>query len=169
MKAVRLMSPGRIDVVEVADPIPADGELRLKVAAVGICGSDMHAVQGLHPFIRPPIILGHEIAGRVDQVGPGVHGFEAGELVTVEPSITCGKRYNCRIGRYNICEDPKVVGAVGQQGAMAEYVVVPTPEVFRVPTDWSVEKTAMVEPTAYTLSAKRRSGTDKTFGLSVPA
>lgn len=89
---------------EVPRPVPGPDEVLIAVARVGICGSDLHAYHGRHPFIQLPVVPGHEFAGTIAEVGANVHHLAPGRRVTVEPSLVCGACYNCTHGRYNICE-----------------------------------------------------------------
>src|SRR5690606_16404824 len=112
----------RIVVREAEAPEAGAGEALLAPAWVGICGSDMHAYHGKHPFITPPVVPGHEFSAVVRQ-GPG-DGIPAGARVTVEPNLVCGVCRNCRAGRYNICDTLKVIGCQ-TAGAMADFLTVP--------------------------------------------
>ncbi|BAS28041.1 zinc-dependent alcohol dehydrogenase [Limnochorda pilosa] len=158
MRAALFREIGSIVVEDRPVPEPGPGEVRIKPLAVGICGSDMHAFAGEHPFVHPPIVLGHEIGAQVDEVGPGVEELRPGQLVTVEPNLVCGTCHNCRTGRYNICENLRVIGCVGYDGAMTEYMVVPSEKVFPVPAHWSAERAALVEPVAVGVHAIRQGG-----------
>ncbi len=128
----------------------------LKIAYSGICGSDLHAYQGKHPFIDLPATPGHEFSGYIEAVGEGVTGFTKGQRVTVEPSLVCGKCYLCKTGRYNICESLRVMGCQGD-GAMADYFVVPADKVVAIPDNLSLKHAALVEPMAVGVHAVRRS------------
>lgn len=158
MRAALLREVGSIVIENRPVPEPGPGEVRLKPLAVGVCGSDMHAFTGEHPFVHPPIVLGHEIGAQVDKVGPGVEHLKPGQLVTVEPNLVCGHCYNCRTGRYNICENLRVVGCVGADGGMADYLMVPATKVFPVPEHWNAEQAALVEPVAVGVHAVRQGG-----------
>lgn len=156
MRAACLVGKERIVLQQRPVPEPGPGEVRLRPVAVGVCGSDVHAFLGEHPFVHPPIVLGHEIGALVDRLGPGVSGLREGQLVTVEPNVVCGECYNCRNGRYNICARLRVIGCVGYDGAMADYLVVPAHKVIPVPATWSGERAALVEPTAVGVHAVRQ-------------
>jgi L-iditol 2-dehydrogenase len=139
-------------------PIPQVGpdEVRIRVQRVGVCGSDMHAFEGTHPFVHPPIVLGHEVAGVIDEVGRNVKNISKGDLVTIEPNLVCGECYNCQTGRYNICEKLQVIGCVGYNGGQTEFLVVKAEEVFKLPKDWSADKAVLVEPLAVGVHAIRQ-------------
>lgn len=136
--------------------VPHSGEALLAVQRVGICGSDVHAFRGEHPFIHPPIVLGHEFAALVVSAPPDC-GFMPGDRVTVEPSLVCGHCPNCKSGRYNICDHLKVVGCQ-TRGAMAELIAVPAGKLVRLPDAVSWDEACLVEPLAVGVHAMRRAG-----------
>jgi len=132
-------------------------EVLIKIKTCGICGSDIHAYKGKHPFVHPPIVLGHEFSGIIYRLGSEVNSLKEGNRVTVEPNIACGKCYNCLNGRYNICYNLKVIGCVGHNGAFAEYIAVPKDKIIKLPDEVSFEDAALVEPTAVAVHAVRKS------------
>jgi len=148
MKRHKLIEPKKIVAEEVEIPKPSSGQSLIEVKACGICGTDIHAYHGKHPFISTPIVLGHEFSGV--QTETGAH-------VVVEPSLVCGKCYNCRTGRYNICNALKVIGCQSD-GAFAEYIAVPMNKVFRIPEEMNFEEAALVEPAAVGVHAARQAG-----------
>ena len=154
MKAVRLTAPKQVELVEMPVPEPGPGEVVIAVEQRGICGSDIHAYHGHHPFVHPPVVLGHEFAGRITQVGPGVEGFSEGQRVTVEPSLVCGECYNCKTGRYNICDNLRVIGCQ-TDGGFADYVAVPAAKTVPIPENMTMAQGAMVEPLAVAYHALR--------------
>ncbi len=135
-------------------PIPSHNEVLIKVQQVGICGSDIHAYHGKHPFISCPIVPGHEFVGIVEQAGDGSQEL-VGQRVTVLPSLTCGHCPQCREGRFNICQTLRVIGCQAP-GAFAEYVLAPKNRVFVLPEalDWDLG--TLVEPLAVAVHAVRR-------------
>ncbi len=139
---------------EAPIPIPSNHEALIKVQQAGICGSDVHAYFGKHPFIHCPIVLGHEFVGIVEQCGDGTEEL-LGQRVTVLPSLACGRCPQCREGRYNICQTLKVIGCQAP-GAFAEYVLVPKDRIFTLPhaLDWDLG--TLVEPLAVAVHAVRR-------------
>lgn len=155
MRQVELHAPEEIRLIKTPRPQPGPGEVRIAIAEVGICGSDLHAYHGRHPFITLPVVPGHEFAGLVNAVGEGVRDFAPGDRVTVEPSLVCGKCYNCRHGRYNICSNLRVIGCQ-TPGAMAEYIVVPAEKVLRLPDNVNWVQGALAEPLAVGVRAARR-------------
>lgn len=124
MKVVVTTTPGVMEVQEADEPVPAEGEARIAVEAIGLCGSDFHLYDGRHPYAQFPQVQGHELVGRVESFGPGYDGpLAVGDRVAVEPLIACGHCYACRRGRYNCCADLKVMGAhVG--GGLREFITV---------------------------------------------
>jgi len=146
-RQVELHAPEEIRIIDSPRPTPGPGELLIRVAKVGICGSDLHAYHGKHPFIDLPVVPGHEFAGAVAEVGEDIVAFAPGDRVTVEPSLVCGECYNCRHGRYNICEHLKVIGCQ-TPGAMADYLVVPAAKALRLPDALSWDQGALAEPLA---------------------
>jgi 2-desacetyl-2-hydroxyethyl bacteriochlorophyllide A dehydrogenase len=146
MKAVVVSTPDRWSVVDDAPvPTPGEGEVLLEVKAVGICGSDLHILAGEFPPTPYPITPGHEFAGVVSALGPGVETVAVGDRVAVDPSLFCGRCRYCQAGRGNLCAD---WGAIGDtvDGAFAEYVVVPARNAYRLPDDMSFAAGALVEP-----------------------
>ena len=132
-------------------------DVKIKVVNCGICGSEVHAYHGLHPFRIPPIVSGHEVAGDVVEVGPGVTKFEVGDRVTVEPHYGCGHCWYCNHGLYNVCPDKKVLGAGGWSGGLGEYIVTPEQTVVKLPDTLSYEEGALIEPVANGMYAVRHS------------
>jgi 2-desacetyl-2-hydroxyethyl bacteriochlorophyllide A dehydrogenase len=146
MKALRVIAPGVADIVDVEPRRPGPSDVRLKVEAIGICGSDVALWGGKHPYAAYPVIPGHELGGTVVEAG-AVSGFSEGQRVTVRPLQTCGVCRACREGRVNHCADVRVLG-VHVDGGMAEEVTVPAGAVYAVPESMQGEGAAMVEPTA---------------------
>jgi len=156
MIQANLVEPTKIVVEEADIPEPGPGEIQVKVAVCGICGSDVHAFRGKHPFVSPPIVPGHEFSGSVSKLGEGVKGFSEGERIVVEPSLTCGTCWNCRNGLYNICTNLKVLGCQAP-GAFAQYISVPADKVYKLPEDMDFDDGALVEPSAVGVHAVRKS------------
>ena len=133
---------------------PGAGEVVLEPLAVGVCGSDLHVFENLHPFVTLPVLPGHEVAGRVIEVGAGVDASWLGATVALEPNVTCGQCKNCRRGRYNICEHLQVMG-FQTPGAMSERFVTLLHRVHRLPDTLAPEVGAMIEPLAVAVHAVR--------------
>ena len=153
MKAVVCSAPGILELVQRAEPLPpGEGQVLLSVSHVGICGTDYHIFEGKHPFLQYPRIMGHEISAHVRQAGPHSR-FREGDLVIVNPYISCGKCIACRRGKPNCCMAIQVLG-VHTDGAFCERIVVPETNIY--PADGlRPEQAATVEFGAH---AVRRAG-----------
>jgi threonine dehydrogenase-like Zn-dependent dehydrogenase len=138
------------DVLEVRDvpaPRPEPGEVVLSVAAVGICGSELEAVASHSPRRTPPLILGHEFCGEVDELGPGVGEVKPGDRVAVSSVIPCGRCASCRGGATHLCPRRQIFG-MNRPGAFAERVAVPASVLFPLPERVGPLEGALVEPLA---------------------
>lgn len=158
MKAVYVDDAYTVIVKEVEEPEVRSNEVLIKVKAAGICGSDIHTYKGLHPFRKPPVIIGHEIAGEVVKVGQGVTKFKAGDRVTVEPQTGCGQCEYCLTGNVNYCSDRGAPGIGSWYGAMAEFFAAPEQTVFKLPDDMDYDRGVLVEPFAVGVHAVRKAG-----------
>ena len=150
MKAFQVKAPHDYQVVEVEPPKVAAGGALVRVAFAGICGSDMHIIHGDNAFVRFPRITGHEFAGVVEAVGEGVTDVAVGARVCVDPVISCGSCYPCRIGRPNVCSSLEVIG-VHRNGGFEELVAVPAENLHKLPDHIGLDAAALVEP--YTIAA----------------
>jgi len=157
MRRVKLIEPKKAVVEEVPYPVPGPREVVMKIAYCGICGSDLHASIGNHPFVPLPATPGHEFSGWVEEIGEKVTEFEKGDRVTSEPNLVCGICYNCVIGRYNICENLRVMGCQGD-GAMADYFLLPVEKTVALPDQLSLKHAVLVEPLAVGTHATHRAG-----------
>jgi len=150
MKAVRLLEEGAARLVEDAPvPEPGPGEVRVRVLAAGICGTDKHLCRGdasVREKAQPPRTLGHEFCGEVDLAGADVAGdWHPGDYVTAEMHIVCGACFPCRIGHGHVCENTVIAG-LHRDGAFAEYVVLPAANLFRLDRDFvSLEVGALLD------------------------
>uniref|UniRef100_A0A7C5VFL9 Alcohol dehydrogenase n=1 Tax=Thermus caliditerrae TaxID=1330700 RepID=A0A7C5VFL9_9DEIN len=150
-----ISEPRRVALEEVPDPgKPGPGEVLLKPLAVGICGSDVHVYEGHHPFVRYPVYPGHEVVGRVAAVGNGVEAEWLGALAVLEPSLFCGRCEPCRLGRYNICENLRVMGFQAP-GALGEIFRVTVDRLHRFPEGLPPELGALIEPLAVAVHGLR--------------
>jgi L-iditol 2-dehydrogenase len=149
MKALVLKEYKHLCVEEAAVPPVGAGEVRIRVRACGICGSDIHGYDGSTGRRRPPVIMGHEAAGEIAEIGPEVAGYAIGDRVTFDSTISCGRCAFCRMGRINLCDNRRVLGVscgeYRQDGAFAEFVTVPARILYRLPGAVSFEHAAMVE------------------------
>jgi len=149
MKAMYLVRPGNIVEKEIKIPVPKEGEVLVKVKAVGVCGSDVHYYETgrIGDFVvKKPLILGHESAGEVVKIGKGVEDLKVGDRVALEPGVPCRKCKFCKSGRYNLCPNVKFMATPPIDGAFAEYVVHPADFCFKLPSSISYEEGAMFEP-----------------------
>jgi L-iditol 2-dehydrogenase len=157
MKALVLEEYKRFAHKEMPAPEPGPDEVLISVKACGICGSDVHGMDGSTGRRRPPIIMGHEAAGVIAGVGAGVTEWEAGDRVTVDSTIYCGHCEFCRRGMINLCNNRRVLGVsceeYRQHGAFAEFVTVPQRMLYRLPDGLPFEHAALVEPFAIALHA----------------
>ncbi len=151
MLAAVMHSPGDIRLDEVPMPSPKPGEVLLRVAAVGVCGSDIPRmlVKGAHNM---PIICGHEFSGHIVDVGVGVTGFAKGELVGVAPMIPCRTCDQCQTGNFSRCRDYDYFGS-RCDGAYTEYVAVPTGNLLKAPAGMDPRAVAMIDPASIALHA----------------
>ncbi len=150
MKAFQVNAPHDYRVAEVEKPTAGAGEVLVRVAFAGICGSDMHIIHGDNAFVRFPRITGHEFAGVIDAVGKGVTNVAVGDRVCVDPVISCGTCYPCRINRPNVCSALEVIG-VHRNGGFEEFVSVPASNVHKLAEHIGLDEAALVEP--YTIAA----------------
>lgn len=156
MKASFLHGIRDVRLEECPLPIPGKGEVLLQIAAVGVCGSDVHYyIEGRigHQVVSAPIIMGHEFSARIAELGEGVQDLEAGQLVAVEPGIPCGTCEQCEQGHPNLCPQVRFCGTPPINGVFAEYVVMPAKNCYSLPTGFSPEAGAMLEPLGIAIHA----------------
>jgi L-iditol 2-dehydrogenase len=157
MKALLLSGYKHLEMVDLPEPVPGPGEVLVRVAACGICGSDVHGYDGSTGRRIPPIVMGHEAAGTVCAWGEGVTGFANDDRVTFDSTVYCGSCSPCLRGEVNLCEHRQVLGVsctdYRRPGAFAEYVAVPSHAVHRLPDNLSFEEAAMLEPLSVALHA----------------
>jgi L-iditol 2-dehydrogenase len=162
MKALVLEDYKRFAYKEVPTPAPAADEVLVAVKACGICGSDVHGMDGSTGRRRPPIIMGHEASGVIAQIGKNASGWNEGDRVTFDSTIYCGECSFCRAGQINLCEQRRVLGVscedYRQDGAFAEFVRVPARVLYRLPSELPFEHGALVEPFSIAMHAVRRAG-----------
>ncbi|HPZ83074.1 MAG TPA: galactitol-1-phosphate 5-dehydrogenase, partial [Thermogutta sp.] len=160
MKALVLTEYHHLEVRDVPTPKPGPGELLVRVQTCGICGSDVHGLDGSTGRRKPPLIMGHEAAGVVAEVGPEVTRFRSGDRVTFDSTVYCGQCAYCLRGQINLCDNRRVLGVscdeYRRDGAFAEYVVVPERIVYRLPENVSFQQAAMIEPLSVALHAVDR-------------
>ena len=152
-----MTAPGVIEFREIEKPTPQVGEVLVKIMEIGVCGSDIHVWHGEHPFTSYPVTQGHEVSGEIAEVGEGVEGFTVGQKVTIQPQVVCGKCHPCRHGKYNLCEELKVMG-FQTTGVASEYFAVDAKKVTLLPDSMSFDEGAMIEPLAVAVHAVRKFG-----------
>lgn len=152
-----MTSPGKIEFRDVPIPEVGSEEIRVKIRRIGVCGSDIHVFHGKHPYTSYPVVQGHEVSATVETIGSAVKGFKIGDLVTIMPQVVCGACFSCRTGRYNICDNLKVMG-FQTTGMASEYFTVEASKCLLLPVSMSVEEGAMIEPLAVAVHALGRIG-----------
>ena len=157
MKRANLVEAYRIDLEDVEIPSISADEVLLKIHAIGICGSDIQMYHGLHKYMTFPVVIGHEVAASIAEVGANVTDYKVGDLVTIEPQVFCGECYPCQIGRFNVCEHLKVMG-VHQDGLACEYFAVKPMYLHPCPEGMSDNCMALVEPLAVGVGSVKRAG-----------
>jgi L-iditol 2-dehydrogenase len=157
MKASLLESAGHLVLIETPVPeIPHPDWVLVQVKATGICGSEIHAFEGNHPFRKPPAIMGHEMSGVIAKVGPAVREFSPGDRVFVDPQWICQECPQCQAGQINVCPSKQVLGSAGWPGAFGDFVAVPAYTLFHLPDSLSFVEGAMIEPLSVAVRAVRR-------------
>ncbi|KRE61493.1 zinc-binding alcohol dehydrogenase family protein [Paenibacillus sp. Soil750] len=155
MKAIVCEQIEHLKYVEVEEPTVGVGEALVRIQRIGICGTDLHAFKGNQPFFSYPRILGHELAGYVEELGEGVTDVAVGDLVSVVPYMHCGQCIACRNGKTNCCTDMKVLG-VHKDGGMVERLALPVSHLIKA-DGLTLDQAAMLEPLSIGAHAVRRS------------
>ncbi len=150
-----MVAPGVIEFRDVAIPEISENQVLVKMMRLGICGSDIHVYHGKHPYTKYPVTQGHEVSGMIAKVGTAVKGLSVGQKVVIEPQVFCGKCYPCTHGKYNLCEELKVMG-FQTTGAASEYFAVDASKVDVIPDNMSFDEGALIEPLAVTVHAAKR-------------
>ncbi len=159
MKSLLLSAYNHLEIVDLPVPEPGSGEVLIRVAACGVCGSDVHGYDGSSGRRIPPIVMGHEAAGTVAALGTGAEGYSVGDRVTFDSTVYCGQCVYCRRGDINLCDNRQVIGVscgdYRRYGAFAEYVVVPQRILYHLPDNLSFAEAAMLEAASVALHAVR--------------
>ena len=149
MRAMLLTQYMHLELVEMPQPEPGPDDVLVRVRACGICGSDVHGLDGSTGRRIPPIVMGHEAAGEVVACGANVNDLAPGDRVTFDSTVYCGRCFFCARGEVNLCDDREVLGVspgpYRRHGAFAEYVKVPRRIVYRLPDNLSYEQAALIE------------------------
>lgn len=160
MKALVLTHVNQFEIRDCPDPLTGDRDVLIRVKACGICGSDVHGMDGSTGRRQPPIIMGHEAAGVIAETGSGVTGWKTGDRVTFDSTVYCGRCYFCRQGRINLCDNRRVLGVscdeYRRDGAFAEFIAVPEHILYRLPAGVSFEQGAMTEALSIAVHAVHR-------------
>ena len=167
MKAVQIVNPHEMRVVDIDKPVLGVGEVMVKIEYVGFCGSDLNTFLGRNPMVNLPIIPGHEVGAVIEKIGEGVpEGFTKGMNVTLNPYTNCGKCASCRNGRVNACEHNETLG-VQRNGVMCEYAALPWQKI--IPAEGISSRTcALIEPMSVGFHAVSRAQvTDNEFVMVV--
>jgi L-iditol 2-dehydrogenase len=159
MRAAVLHAPGDVRIEERDRPVPGPREVLVQITAIGVCGSDVHYYE--HGRIGPmvvesPMVLGHESAGRVVELGDGATKHTVGDRVTLEPGVPCGRCRECRAGRYNLCADVVFFATPPIDGAFADFVAIHEDFAFALPDSLSDEEGALMEPLSVGIWACRK-------------
>ena len=160
MKALTLEAYNKFTYGDSPAPTLNPGDVMIRVKACGICGSDIHGMDGSSGRRIPPIIMGHEAAGSIAQVAAEVTDWTVGDRVTFDSTIYCGQCEYCKAGSVNLCDDRRVMGVspgdYRQHGAFAELVAVPARILHKLPENLSYEEASLVEPVSIALHAVNR-------------
>lgn len=160
MKALTLTAYNQFEFQEAPNPILEENEVLIRVKACGICGSDIHGMDGSSGRRIPPIIMGHEASGEIAEVGTAVTGWSEGDRVTFDSTVYCGKCESCRNGQINLCPERNVLGVscddYRRNGAFAEFVKVPEHILCAIPETVSYEHAAFAEPVSIALHGVNR-------------
>jgi 2-desacetyl-2-hydroxyethyl bacteriochlorophyllide A dehydrogenase len=152
MQAIEITQGHKIRVIETDVPRIGEGDVLVRPVACGICGTDLHILRHGFPGTVYPVTPGHEFAGHVVAVGPGVTGVREGDFVAVDPNVVCGQCRWCRVNRPNLCVSLSPIG-VGRPGAAAEYVAVPARNAAVVRETLGAGAAALIEPLACAVHA----------------
>jgi L-iditol 2-dehydrogenase len=160
LKALLLTDYKQLQYTDVADPEFGPRDVLVRVRACGICGSDIHGYDGSSGRRRPPLVMGHEAAGEVAQIGDQVTRFAPGDRITFDSTVSCGDCHYCRRGDINLCDSRRVLGVscedYRQHGAFAQFVVVPEHICYRLPDTLSFEHAALIEAVSIAVHAASR-------------
>ena len=161
-----MVAPKEITFREIPVPKINEDQVLVRIRIIGICGSDVHVYHGAHPFTKYPITQGHEVSGDIVEIGKNVKGLHVGQKVTIEPQEVCGKCHPCRHGKYNLCENLKVMG-FQTTGAASTYFATDSIKITPFPEDMTFEEGAMIEPLAVAVHAVERIGDVEGLNIAV--
>src|SRR5262252_2293330 len=157
MNALLLTQYMHLEMVEMPVPVIGADDVLVRVRACGICGSDVHGLDGRTGRRIPPLVMGHEAAGEVVECGSNVTDLQAGDRVTFDSTVYCGRCFHCTRGEVNLCDNREVLGVspgpYRRHGAFAEYVSVPRRIMYRLPDSLSYEQAALIEAVSVAVHA----------------
>lgn len=159
LKGIVCEKVNHLKQIELEAPVRSEGEAIIRIRRVGICGTDMHAYRGNQPYFTYPRVLGHELAGIIEEIGENEQGLKAGDQVGIIPYLECGNCIACRNGKKNCCVDLKVLG-VHEDGGMRELIAVPVTHLIQT-NDLTLDQTAVIEPLSIGAHAVRRADISK--------
>lgn len=152
-----MTEPGIITFRNVPVPEPGPDQVLVEIKRIGICGSDIHVYHGTHPYTSYPVTQGHEVSGIIVKTGDYANKYSVGQKVTIEPQVYCGHCHPCLHGKYNLCEELKVMG-FQTTGTASNYFAVDESKVTPLPDELSLDEGAMIEPLAVTIHAAKKFG-----------
>ena len=138
-----MTAPKEITFREVDIPEPGPDQVLVKIKRIGVCGSDIHVFHGMHPYTKYPVTQGHEVSGKIVKLGQYVSNLQVGQRVTIEPQVFCGRCHPCLHGKYNLCENLKVMG-FQTVGTASEYFAVDASKITPLPEGMSYNEGAMI-------------------------
>ena len=157
MKALLLTEYMHLELTEMAQPAMGPNEVLIRVRSCGICGSDVHGIDGSTGRRIPPVVMGHEAAGVIAEVGSAVTGWQEGDRVTFDSTVSCGDCGFCKTGDVNLCDNRQVMGVscgdYRRHGAFAEYVAVPARILYKLPDELSFDHAALIEAVSIAVHA----------------
>lgn len=160
MKALVLTEVNHFEIRDCPIPVMGNQDVLIQVKACGICGSDVHGMDGSTGRRKPPIIMGHEAAGIIADTAPNVQNWHQGDRVTFDSTVYCGHCYFCSKGQINLCDNRRVLGVscneYRRDGAFAQFIVVPQHILYKLPEHVSFEQAAMTEAVSIAVHAVRR-------------
>lgn len=158
MKALQFFGTQDLRFVDLPEPQITENEVLMKVRKMGICGTDLHIYAG-GMNVQAPLVLGHEFVGDIIKIGSNVTNIKAGDRAVAEHLIGCGKCSHCLRGEKNLCKTPTIIG-LNRQGALAEYIAIPSELMFKLPDELSYDEGVLIEPLSIAVYAVRKSGVD---------
>ena len=156
MKIAMMVDDGKIEMQNIDDLACEHDDILIEAKYAGICGSDIHAFRGNHPFRKPPVILGHEISGTIAKIGKSVAGFSIGDPVTVMPYTSCGDCITCRVGKSNVCLKKTVPGTGNWKGTFSEFFISKPQITYKLGKNSRLDIGVLAEPLAVAIHSIRQ-------------